>query len=174
MPYIEELGRCVLCPPRCGTNTVLAVIRELYGLEGYNWHLEAQDVVHVLGRAPLFGMPVRDPVDRFVSLLNYFVRPRYPLLDDPVSAWGHFRLLPELAQRTQWRYFNSGWETEVFAFETFGILEWIGWRGEAPRENATVPMDGAVLWTREMVDPILDRVLDHYRKDLWLRERVAR
>lgn len=167
MVYIPAFDKCILCPPKNGTHTIRYVadrIGEDVQLKG---HMTAGTVVARLGRAPHFAMTVRDPVERFLSIVNYFSEGRYTG-PDVEMLWKTFEGIQGEFWAKPQAYWCEDWPVTLFPFEGLPIVRWIGWQGEVPHRHPTPVKSWS--WTLERIEPIVDRVKEHFAQDYTLRE----
>lgn len=167
MAYLAKLNKCILCPPKNGTHTIQYIANRVRGDCQLRGHMTAGTIVGRLGFAPQFGMTVRDPIDRFLSIMNYFSEARVDE-SNPGSndLWDQFwRVRNEFWALPQ-AHWCRDWPVELFPFEDLPVVRWIGWKGEIPHMHPTPKKR----WTRESIEPIADMVMDYFAEDYGLRE----
>lgn len=80
MGFYPDPQKAVINPPKTGTNTLRLIGSGLWGLEncaGHHTYQYLHSQMKRLGRDPdqyEWAMPVREPVNRLISMLNYRYR----------------------------------------------------------------------------------------------------
>lgn len=163
--YVPELNVFVLAIPKTGTNTISRCLGEMLGRRILPGHLTARQVIRHMGRRPQFWALIRDPVDRFVSSMNFVYGDTRISLDDAMNGAERHGTIVFKAQE----HFLFG-ETRLWPFEEMaGMLAELGYSGPLPHENASRKR-----WTRVEIasHPKAEAILARYGRDFALRERA--
>lgn len=170
MVYLAAFDKYVICPPKNGTHTIHYVSDRVRGKPELRGHKTAGSIVGRLGRAPQFGMTVRDPVDRFLSMVNYFHKSMPELeRNEPELLWASFEKVKGEFWALPQAHWCRDWETTFFPFEGLPIVRWMGWKGEIPHLHPTPKKT----WDKARIEPILDRVMEHFEEDYALRDKTS-
>lgn len=179
--YVPFRNRGIITPMKTGTHTIHKIGKEMTEprqpiVQG---HLKYQDMKNRLlkhkVKYPEIAMHVRDPLDRMVSVINHqYSKRKSP--SDPTQFIDLDHVFQLVRQREQ-NLFPAqiefwDWRVELFPFEGFPILRWLGWEGEIPHEYKAI-----YRFSKQEIEkhPICNYIMEKrgYQADYMLRKEVG-
>ena len=140
MPYNPETRKGIICPPKCGTITVMDVMRQMGPVKAVDHKTlqEAQEEALLDGLKPAdmeWAMNVRHPLERLVSAINAYAGWNGETGLD--VSMEHARDQVSIVFRPQAHFLQGAHADRVrlFPFDTMEALEWLGWTRAVPFHN---------------------------------------
>lgn len=164
--YIRQTQTCVLQIPKCGTHTLKRAMCEVYGKTTHGGHVKLSTMIRNNRDAKEAVAIIRDPLERFVSSLNYDLGDTNTPLEQAMKM--AFRTPRKAVYTTQQSYLDVDFPVVLFPFERIGdALQYLGYEGEPIHANK-----GNGKWSLHDLEPWLPQIEAFISEDYPLREKA--